>query len=106
MRKYWSLKTVAPKLLPHQRILAVPGTFACDNRTFQTLKQADVVVTAKLKLYEKLAAEDERFVGLWPWHLTNRTKPQNSPPCDMELGCEALPGCVQEVRRVGGSLRQ
>ena len=63
-RRYWSLTSVGPKLLSHQRILAVPGTFACDNSTYQTLQEADAVVTAKLKLYVAWAREDERCVDM------------------------------------------
>jgi hypothetical protein len=105
-RRYWALKDVASKLRPHQRILAVPGTFACSNQTYQSLDQADVVVTKKLRAYVQWAAEDSRLAGLWPWHLTNRTKSQNSGPCDMKLGCEALPGCMAEVRAIGAALRR
>ena len=68
----------------------------------QTLAEAQVQVEAKLKGYEKWAAKDERLVGLWPWHWTNRTKPQASGDCrnmgeqccDEALGCEAMPGCA------------
>ena len=68
----------------------------------QTLAEAQTQVEAKLKGYEKWAEKDERLVGLWPWHWTNRTKPQASGDCrnmgdqccDEALGCEAMPGCA------------
>ena len=68
------------------------------------MAEAQTQVEAKLKGYEKWAEKDERLVGLWPWHWTNRTKSQNGGPCDMELGCEAMPGCVSELRALGRSV--
>ena len=68
----------------------------------QTLAEAQTQVEAKLKGYEKWAEKDERLVGLWPWHWTNRTHAQASGDCrnmgtqccDEALGCEAMPGCA------------
>jgi hypothetical protein len=104
-QRYWNLKDVKSKLWPHQRLLAVPGTFACDNSTYQPLAAAQAQVEAKLSGYAAWAREDSRLIGLWPWHWTNRTKRQNTGPCDMELGCEAMPGCVRQLRQLGRAVR-
>ena len=103
-QRFWSLDAVKTKLWPHQRLLAVPGTFACDQGQYQSIAEAQSQVLTKLRGYAAWAKTDSRLIGLWPWHWTNRTKSQNGGPCDMELGCEAMPGCVSELRALGRSV--
>ena len=43
-QKYWSMDAVKSKLWPHQRLLAVPGTFACDQSRYQTIAEAQIQV--------------------------------------------------------------
>lgn len=103
-QRYWSLKDVKSKLSTHTRLLAVPGTFACSNTKYMSLSEAQAQVQAKLARYVSWATQDQRLIGLWPWHWTNRTHSQNSGPCDMRLGCEAMPGCISKIRTVGTGL--
>ena len=103
-QRFWSLDAVKTKLWPHQRLLAVPGTFACDQGQYQSIAEAQSQVLTKLRGYAAWAKTDSRLIGMWPWHWTNRTKSQNGGPCDMELGCEAMPGCVSELRALGRSV--
>ena len=46
----------------------------------------------------------ERGVGCS--RMTVSPTAQAAGPCDMRLGCEALPGCVTEVRAIGAGMRQ
>eukprot|EP01052_Picozoa_sp_SAG31_P018705 SAG31_NODE_1336_length_8738_cov_4.855655_6_plen_128_part_00 len=85
VKRFWSLERVRTKLLAHQKILVTPGTFACSNGAYQSLAEADAVVVTKLKAYMQWAQDDNRLIGMWPWHLTNRTKSQNSGPCEAPI---------------------
>jgi hypothetical protein len=68
-QRYWSLKDVKSKLHPHTRLLAVPGTFACSDTKYMSLSDAQTQVEAKLSGYLSWAKQDDRLIGLWPWHM-------------------------------------
>lgn len=109
VKQFWGLPKVATKLSQHQRLLLVPGTFACGGAhgaSYQSLAAADAEVAKKLRGDIAMVEHDERMIGLWPWHMTNRTKSQNSGPCDMRLGCEALLGCRRELQNISAMARR
>jgi hypothetical protein len=99
--KAFAEKIVYPIMAPHQKLVVVPGTFACSNLTYMPLEASAKSVIAKLKAYFEWGKTDERMVAINPWHFNRRDKPQNGPPCDMELGAVDLPGVVDELATIG-----
>ena len=54
-------KNVFPRLAPSQRVMLVPGTFACSNVTFMPLAESTKNVVAKLNAYLVWAKQDQRI---------------------------------------------
>jgi hypothetical protein len=71
--------------------MAVPGTFTCSNESYSPAAAEDTRVAAELGFYVSWAKAEPRVAGLNPWHFKNRTSPQHSPPCNMEVGAEGMP---------------
>ena len=96
---------VLPKLAAHQRLMLVPGVFACANllKSFPLEAQSSIV-ERKLDHYFRWALTDTRIAGLNPWHLLNRTKPQSGAKCDMALGATAMPGVMRKLRAFGKAI--
>ena len=92
---------VFPKLADHQAALLVPGTFACSNTTYFPLDQQDALVAKSLELLYEWAKTEPKIAGFNPWHFHNRSGAQHPPPCDMELGLEALPNALKTMQTIG-----
>lgn len=90
-----------PKLQPHQRVMVVPGVFACSNLSYYPLAAQSVQMVAKLDGYFEWAKAEPRIAGFTPWHFLNRTSPQAGPPCDMSLGAVAMPKVVAKLAEIG-----
>lgn len=94
-------KELYPRMAPHQRVFAVPGTFGCSNTSYMPLAASATSVIEKLDAYWAWGREDPRLAGLNPWHFNFRGHPQHGPPCDMQLGAADLPGVVDKLREIG-----
>ena len=90
-----------PKLHSHQKVLLVPGVFACTNFTYFPLALQDQNVADKMKAYFAWAQSEPRIAGFNPWHFNNRSKPQAHGACDMELGAVALPKTMATLKDIG-----
>lgn len=93
--------SVFPKLSGNQAALLVPGTFACSNLTYFPLEAQDKVVAQKLQLFYAWAQTEPKIAGFNPWHFHNRSSPQHPPPCDMQLGLEAMPTALGVMKQIG-----
>jgi hypothetical protein len=89
---------IFPKLHDHQKVMLVPGTFACSNLTYFPLDGQAKNLVEKLDGYFDWAKSDERIAGFNPWHFNNRSNPQSGPPCDMELGAVAMPSVYKKLQ--------
>ena len=110
LAKRWYEDIVFPRLLPHQRVVLVPGVFAnspegCASKgvACPLAVQAEVVVP-KLRGYAQCAAQEPRIVALNPWHVNNRLAPQFPLPYDQRLGAVAMPVVLDELRAIGRNL--
>jgi hypothetical protein len=56
-------KYVYPKMAAHQKLVVVPGTFACSNLTYMPLELSSKSVVAKLQAYFEWGKQDERVVS-------------------------------------------
>jgi hypothetical protein len=94
-------KYIYPRMSPSQKLMVVPGTFACSNFSYMPLENSSRSVVAKLQAYFEWAKEDHRVVGMMPWHI-NRLPPvaPTGPACDMVLGAVDIPGVVAELRTI------
>lgn len=84
-----------------QRLMLVPGTFACSNLSYMSLDLSQERVLEKLEGYFAWGKEDNRVAGFNPWHFNNRKTPQHAPPCDMRLGAGAMPKVVAKLSEIG-----
>jgi hypothetical protein len=57
-------ENIFPSLSEHQRVLLVPGTFACKDIG---MAASDTEVALKLELYLAWAESDKRIIGFNPW---------------------------------------
>ena len=90
-----------PRMHPHQRIMFVPGTFACSNLSFMPLNESSARVVAALDGFFQWGLEDDRVAGFNPWHFNDRGHPQHNPPCDMQLGAVSMPKVVEKLKEIG-----
>ena len=99
-----------PKLRPHQRALAVPGTFACSdypNKRFSSLEESTDKAIQDVSGFYAWAKAEPKLAGLIPWHFANRSAPQvnTSAPsysgCDLRPGAIAMPRLMAELRKIG-----
>ena len=58
---------IFPKLHDHQKVMLVPGTFACSNLTYFPLDGQAKNLVEKLDGYFEWAKSDERIAGFNPW---------------------------------------
>ena len=71
-------KSMLPAMHPHQRILAVPGTFGCHASDIRNVSSPmsnetmETSVLAKLEAWMAYAQSERRIVGFNPWHFNNR----------------------------------
>ena len=99
--RHFAETVLYPKMADHQKLVVVPGTFACSNLTYMPLQLSATSVIKKLKAYFEWGQKDERMIGINPWHFNHRHHPQHAPPCDMELGANDIPGVVDELAAIG-----
>ena len=59
-------------LKPHQKVMQVPGVFGW-NQSQCSLKTQTAALLDKLRGFWSWAQEDERVVGMSPWHLNDRS---------------------------------
>ena len=69
-------ENIFPSLQKHQRVLLVPGTFACQD---MGLAASDTEVALKLELYLAWAESDKRIVGFNP--VSTTATPLQMPTC-------------------------
>lgn len=126
-------KHLYPKMHAAQRVMMVPGTFACSNFSYMPLEQSEASVVTKLEGYEAWGNEDpysrpdanpeapslrpsaprsrltpppsgRRVAGMNPWHWRTRNKTQHKPPCDMRVGAGAMPKVVAKLKEIGSKI--
>ena len=112
-------KSILPKLMPHQRAVAVPGLFGCvqrngqrrcnsstfartcncaiDGRNMSHASQGAELV-AKLDAYEAWAAREPRLGGLMPYKYETDSGPRVGA---FELGSCAFPALQPALARHG-----
>ena len=91
---------ILASLAPHQRVILVPGMFACTNHTNMPLEVMDQNGVEKLTGYYNWAMEEPRIIGMNPWHFNNRTGPEHAPPCDMNIGAIGMPKTLEKLREI------
>ena len=96
---------IYPRLHDHQRIMAVPGTFACSNGSFMPLELSIHSVAEKVRAYFEWIKEDSRVAGLCPWHFNDRHKLQAHGACDLEIGAISMPPVLRELREIGAWIK-
>ena len=94
------------KLHNHQKVLLVPGAFACStgigvtqNRTTQA-----GMVLEKLEVLEAWAARTPQVGGFYPWHLLDRMDMPDSHLCDYRLGAVSMPTVMDKLREIGSGI--
>ena len=92
---------IFPKLHGHQKVMLVPGTFACSNLTYFPLDDQAKNLVDKLEGHFEWAKKDDRIAGFNPWHLNNRSGAQAGGDCDMELGAVAMPTVYKKLQEIG-----
>jgi hypothetical protein len=98
---------VFPGLLPHQRVLLCPGTFACSpslSPVKMTLDEQQDQIVTKLRLMFEWARQSPKVAGFIPWHLSNR-KMAARPDCDFGLGAVAMPRVMAELQKIGSYIK-
>ena len=93
-----------PRMHPHQRLMMVPGVFACSNLSYMPLAASSAAVVRKLEAYEEWYESDPRVAGSNPWHYSERSKAEHAPPCDMRLGASSMPGVLKKLQEMGSRI--
>ena len=97
----WYHEYMYPKLnnsQNEQKVLFVPGIFACNTSTVEFDSQQ---IVNKLDLFFNWAKNDSLVAGMNPWHFNNRSSPQHNPPCTMEIGAIDMPDVVDKLKQIG-----
>jgi hypothetical protein len=100
---------VVPRMLPHQRLFIVPGTFGDwnESRSGPIASQQGGVV-AKLNAYWEWAQSDPLIVGVNCWHWT--TIPglykRNPGIIPFYYGVDAMPKVVARLNEIGAIIRE
>ena len=109
-----------PKLMPHQRVAVIPGLLGCSTPEQAGGCEEDVTISGrcfcfvsgtdlspagqskwllrKLDEYFAWAADDERLVGMVPWHYGNRKMPTTP---SYEKGAIEYPDVVAKLFSIG-----
>eukprot|EP01052_Picozoa_sp_SAG31_P005399 SAG31_NODE_237_length_19590_cov_13.149915_5_plen_341_part_00 len=98
-------REIYPRLHAGQRIMAVPGTFACSNVSYMPLESSTQSVVEKLRAYFEWIKQDQLLAGISPWHFNYRQKPQAGGSCDMELGAVNMPTVLAELKKIGSWIK-
>lgn len=100
---------VVPRMLPHQRLFVVPGTFGDWNssRSGPIAAQQDDVV-AKLNGYWEWAQSDPLIVGINCWHWTTIPGLYKRAPgiIPFYYGVDAMPKVVARLKEIGAIIRE
>ena len=107
-------KSIIPAMHPHQRFLAVPGTFGCHaldaNNITSPMSNASsaAAVVAKLDAWMKYARTEPRIIGFNPWHWDARQVQVGAfgSPCDMQVGASEYPSVVAKLAEIGHEIIQ
>ena len=99
---------IKPRLLSHQRMFIIPGTFADWNQTRSgPIEQQQAGIVRKLDAYWAWALSDPLIVGLNCWHW--RTIPglyAKSPGIiPFYYGVDHMPKVVARLTEIGGTIR-
>lgn len=98
-------KSLYPRMAPHQKVMTVPGTFACSNLTYMPLEESSKIVVEKLQAYFAWMRDDPRVVGMVPWHFSSRSHAQSTGVCDMRLGAVNMPLVLAELQKIGSWIK-
>ena len=91
---------ILASLAPHQRVILVPGMFACTNHTNMPLEVMDQNGVEKLSGYYNWAMEEPRSIGMNPWHFNNRTGPEHTPLEDsIRITCDWYAKNIGKIKR-------
>jgi hypothetical protein len=102
--KKFAINEMYPRMSKQQRIMFVPGTFACSNFSYISLEESSQHVITILNEFNDWGLHDEKVAGFNPWHFNNRSHPQHNQPCDMKLGAIAMPKVVEKLREIGSAI--
>lgn len=97
----WATKHLFPRMNPRQKIVVVPGTFACSNTSYISVADSSQSVVAKLRAYMEWGKFEPRMAAICPWHFNMRHHMQHEPPCDMRLGAVDMPDVLSELASMG-----
>ena len=103
--KSWYEDYVFPKMdLSYQKAMTVPGSFGseyndeCDMSCYDNQCNEDAIN------YYFWALEDERLIGLYPWHWQSKY-PKQPPNNPNEIGTMNLTLTLQTWKEIGLSIR-
>ena len=93
---------IVPKLAPHQRLMAIPGTFWDLHPTRSGSRdEQDALLAKKIEGYRDWLAADPQLVGLQMWHWFTEGPPlEPSKPWALGGGLDRLPKTVAALRQI------